>query len=95
MQLLRIIQEALTNARKHAQAKGVQVSIELGDSKVKVIIADDGVGFNPESLGNDEGQKYGLGFIRQRAQEVGGSVEINSAPGQGTQVVVDMPVSRK
>ncbi len=74
MQLLRIIQEALTNARKHAQAKGVQVSIELCDSNVKVIIADDGVGFDPEFVGNDEDQKYGLGFMRQRAQEVGGSV---------------------
>ena len=92
MQLLRIIQEALTNARKHAQAKGVQLNIEMGDSKVNVVIADDGVGFNPESPGNDVDQKYGLGIMRQRAQEVGGSIRLDSAPGLGTRVIVEVPV---
>ena len=95
MQLLRIIQEALTNARKHAQAESVQVWIELGDSIVKVVIADDGVGFDPESVGSDVDQKYGLGFMRQRAQEAGGSIWIDAAPGLGTRVNVEVPTRVK
>lgn len=95
MQLLRIIQEALTNARKHAQAESVQVWIELGDSIVKVVIADDGVGFDPESVGSDVDQKYGLGFMRQRAHEAGGSIWIDAAPGLGTRVNVEVPTRVK
>jgi signal transduction histidine kinase len=91
-QLLRIIQEACTNIRKHAQAQEVQVRIQRTDSQIKVIIQDDGLGYDPELLANGKGQKYGLDFMRQRAEEVGGSVNIHSAPGQGTQVVVKVPV---
>jgi len=91
-QLLRIIQEACTNIRKHAQAQQVQVKIQLTDCQVQVIIQDDGIGFDPERLVDGKGQKYGLGFMRQRAEEVGGSVKIHSNPGQGTQVVVAVPV---
>ena len=94
MQLLRIIQEFCTNIRKHAQAQQVDVKIMLTDSRVQVIIQDDGVGFDPEPLTNGKGQKYGLGFMRQRAEQVGGSVQIHSTPGQGTRVVVEVPVER-
>ncbi len=90
-QLLRITQEALTNARKHANARRAQVSVQLVGDKVQVTVADDGVGFDPALLATAEGHKYGLGFMRERAQEVGGSVEIRSAPGAGTQVLVTVP----
>ena len=90
-QLLRIIQEALTNARKHAKAGGVRVSVQHIGDYVQVAVQDDGVGFDPALLATAEGQKYGLGFMRERAQEVGGSVEIVSAPGAGTQVLVSVP----
>jgi signal transduction histidine kinase len=92
VQLLRIIQEALSNARKHAQAQTVQVIIHLDEIQAQVTIQDDGVGFEPAGLANDGGQKYGLEFLRQRAVEVGGSAEIHSAPGQGTRVVVCVPL---
>jgi two-component system, NarL family, sensor histidine kinase DegS len=62
------------------------------DSLVQVIIQDDGVGFNPELLVSGKGQKYGLGFMRQRAEEAGGSVQIQSEPGQEVHVVVEVPV---
>jgi signal transduction histidine kinase len=91
-QLLRVIQEALTNARKHAQARCVQVRLEAEDSRARVIIQDDGVGFDPALITTETGQKYGLGFMRARAAEVGGCVAILSTPGQGTQVVVEVPV---
>jgi len=90
-QLLRIIQEALTNARKHAKAHLVRVSVELCTSDAQVIVQDDGLGFDPAVLATAEGQRYGLGFMRERAAEVGGSVEIRSAVGAGTQVLVRVP----
>jgi PAS domain S-box-containing protein len=93
-QLLRIIQEALTNVRKHAQATCVQVIIRLDGACAQVIVQDDGVGFDPVLLSDEIGQKYGLGFLRERAAEVGGSVAIHSAPAQGTRVVVDVPRRR-
>jgi signal transduction histidine kinase len=90
-QLLRIIQEALTNARKHAHALCVQISIVLEESQAQIIVQDDGVGFDPRLLATAEGLKYGLGFMRERAEEVGGSVEIHSAPGAGTRVIICVP----
>jgi len=90
-QLLRIIQEALTNARKHANAKCVQVCVQPAPRHLQVTIQDDGVGFDPAQLASAEGQKYGLGLMRGRAQEVGGGVEIRSAPGAGTKVLVTVP----
>ncbi len=93
-QVLRIVQEALTNARKHARARCVQVSLGLEEGLARIVVHDDGVGFDPTLLATADGLKYGLRFMRDRAQEVGGSVEIDSAPGQGTRVVVQVPVSR-
>jgi signal transduction histidine kinase len=90
-QLLRIVQEALTNARKHATARAVRVSVQLSTDQAQVTVQDDGVGFDPALLSGAEGQKYGLGFMRERAQEVGGSVHIDTAPGAGTQVLVTVP----
>ena len=91
-QLLRVIQEALTNARKHARAHCVQVTIHFDGQRAQGFVQDDGVGFDPSLLATTEGQKYGLGFMRERAEEVGGSVVIHSAPGRGTRVVVEVPV---
>ncbi len=91
VQLLRIIQEALTNVRKHAQARKVRVSLSLYDSQVAALVHDDGIGFDMALLETVEGQKFGLGFMRDRAAEVGGSVEIHSAPDSGTRVSISVP----
>ena len=93
-QLLRIIQEALTNARKHAQARCVEVVIQCDTDRAQVIVQDDGVGFDPALLAGEERQKYGLGFMRERAEGVNGSLEIHSALGQGARVVVDVPLKQ-
>lgn len=90
-QLLRIIQEALTNARKHAHANSVKVSIGLGDDRAQVIVEDDGSGFEPALLATAKGMKFGLDFMSERAEEAGGSVELRSAPGSGTKVIIDFP----
>jgi PAS domain S-box-containing protein len=90
LQLLRIVQEALTNARKHARAEHVQVKLSASNGAVEVVVADDGQGFDPAQVAGD-GQRFGLRFMRERAAEVGGTVEVRSAPGRSTQVVVRVP----
>jgi PAS domain S-box-containing protein len=91
MQVFRILQEALSNARKHGQARCVQVSFAAQDGLVRMVIQDDGQGFDatqPEREGH-----YGLKFMRERAEQSGGRLEVNSAPGKGTLVEVEIPVS--
>ncbi len=89
MQLLRIIQEALTNARKHAHASQVRISLAAHAGTAEVTISDDGQGFDPDQA---DGGGFGLRFMRERAEGVGGSLRVRSAPGQGTQVIVEAPL---
>jgi PAS domain S-box-containing protein len=93
-QLLRIIQEALTNVRKHAQTREARVNLHVNSRHAEVRVEDDGVGFDPEFALINADQKFGLHFMQERAAEVGGSVRIQSAPGKGTQVIVDVPLER-
>ena len=86
VQLQRIIQEALTNTRKHGQAHCVQVRFERADRRALVTVQDDGLGFDLELQAAGEGGHFGLRFLQERAQEVHGSVTIVSspaAPGRG------------
>jgi PAS domain S-box-containing protein len=94
-QLLRVIQESLTNVRKHAGARRATVSFAVSDSRAETVIQDDGTGFDPARLGADEGRGYGLSFMRERAEEVGGSIRIDSAPGEGTRVTISMPLRKE
>jgi PAS domain S-box-containing protein len=91
VQLLRIIQEALTNARKHARAGAAFVSLRIEDGKARITVADDGVGFDVHQFPHDAQPHFGLKFMRERAEEVGGCVEIQSEPGKGTLVIVRVP----
>jgi signal transduction histidine kinase len=91
-QLLRIIQEALTNVRKHARAHAVHVGLSVTDGQAEAVVQDDGEGFDPERLGAAEATTFGLSFMRERAHEVGGSVEVRSVPGEGTRVVITVPL---
>lgn len=95
VQLQHIVQEALTNVRKHGQAHSVQVRFEQRDDRAHITVQDDGVGFDPESQATGEGGHFGLRFLQERAQEVGGSVAIVTSPGQGTRVEVEVPVTSK
>jgi nitrate/nitrite-specific signal transduction histidine kinase len=97
LQLLRIIQEALANVRKHARAKHVEVRIRSVDAHtLEAIIADDGAGFDPVHA-RPEGDlqpHFGLSTMRERAESVGGTLEIASAPGAGTRVSVRLPLAQ-
>jgi len=94
MQLLRIIQEALTNVRKHARARSVEVRIAVRDSRAEATVQDDGAGFDPALLQTAGSQNFGLRVMRERAEEVGGAVEVHSAPGEGTRVVILVPLGK-
>jgi signal transduction histidine kinase len=91
VQLLGIVQEAMTNVRKHAGAKRVVVSIAEEAGAVRVSIQDDGVGFDP--AGGDDGGRstFGLDTMRERAESVGGRIRLTSSPGQGTAVDIELP----
>ena len=96
MQLLRIIQEALSNVRKHAyapqaHARCAQVIFTFAGPQARIAIVDDGHGFDPAAAAS-QGEGYGLRAMRERAEAVGGSLAVISSPGQGTQVVVLMPL---
>lgn len=94
LQLLRIIQEALANVRKHAAAARATVRLTSADGWVEARIEDDGIGFN-ERAGAPGGRlafpRFGLATMRERAEAVRGTLAIESAAGQGTTVTVRIP----
>ena len=92
VQLLRVIQEAMTNARKHGRARCVRVVFEREDSQARIMVADDGRGFDPDQLSTGEGDHLGLAFMRERMAQIGGCLTIQSQPGAGTQVVFQVPI---
>lgn len=91
--LYRIVQEALVNVAKHAQATTAGVILEYRDSQVKAIIEDNGCGFEIEKINesNDEGRLGILGMM-ERAALMGGKLSIESSPGEGTTVFVEVPL---
>jgi signal transduction histidine kinase len=92
-QLLRIVDEALANATRHGAANVVHVTLDTDtDARVLALaIADDGAGFDAAALQHAGDDHYGLRFMRQRAEGLGGSLEISSAPGSGTTLIVRVP----
>jgi signal transduction histidine kinase len=87
-QLARIVQEALTNTRKHSNANRVEVQVDCAGNELRVLICDDGIGMN---LGSTK-YHFGLQTMRERAASVGGRATIDSTVGKGTQVQVWIPL---
>lgn len=85
-----VVQEALTNASKHARARNIRVSIDLAGDDYRLAVHDDGSGIG---TGGDPrfGMQFGLNIMVERAQRLGGSVEIASPPGEGTTVMLRFP----
>jgi PAS domain S-box-containing protein len=89
--LFRIVQEAMANVAKHARATGVVLTEAEENGTLRLVIADNGVGFDQERLGQPEGRHlWGLMTMSERAAAVGGRCRIDSQPGQGTRVVVEV-----
>jgi signal transduction histidine kinase len=88
--LYRITQEALTNARKHGAADHVLVEIQDHDHYIHLVVRDDGQGFDPRARADG----FGLHIMGERAELLGGTLELDAAPGRGTQVTVVLPTHR-
>ncbi|HEX6086688.1 MAG TPA: GAF domain-containing sensor histidine kinase [Thermoanaerobaculia bacterium] len=91
LQLVRIVQEALTNVRKHAKASYARVDIRHEDDLLVATIMDDGVGFNAAARARGEFPQFGLSTMRERAESIGGTLTVDSAPGSGTTVRFALP----
>ncbi|MGA2797738.1 MAG: PAS domain S-box protein [Thermoguttaceae bacterium] len=85
----RIVQEAVANACRHSRSTGVIVEIAQCDDRLHIKVRDQGVGFDPNAV---EETRFGLRSIRERARLLGGRAEIQSAPGSGTSISVELPV---
>jgi len=91
VQLIRIVQEGLANVRKHAHASSAQVVFNLNAGRIQVRVEDDGIGFDVARFFKVEGRRFGLRSMRDRAESIGGTFQILSAPGRGTRVIVEVP----
>ena len=89
LQLLRIIQEALANVRKHSAAERARVELEPYAQGVRVVIADDGVGFDPRARVRSGMPRFGLATMRERCQAIGARFDLQSQPGAGARVEVE------
>jgi signal transduction histidine kinase len=85
--LLRVCQEALANVRKHAAARQVSVRLCYADGVVRLTVADDGGGFDIDLVNGG----YGLHGMRERVRQVGGTIQVRSAVGAGTEISVEVP----
>jgi PAS domain S-box-containing protein len=88
VELLRVLQEALANVRRHSAARNVEVGLRTNDEAILIEVADDGQGFDPGSARAG----IGLSAMRERVEGLGGKIEISSRPGEGTEVRVRVPV---
>ncbi len=89
-QILRIIQEALWNIRKHSEAKTVRIMLrDCLQGKCHILIEDDGIGINDQAYGSP-GEHIGLTIMRERAARLGGKLRVESEPGEGTRIVLEL-----
>jgi two-component system nitrate/nitrite sensor histidine kinase NarX len=91
VQVLHIIQESLTNIRKHSQAENVRVLIRCDDEdRYHVLIEDDGIGIESTTIEGQPGEHVGLSIMKERARRIGGELIIETEPGEGTRVEFDI-----
>lgn len=91
--LFRVAQEAIVNIERHAQAQHAGIVLEQRDASLRMEVSDDGRGFGPNAIGNGlETPGVGLEGMRERVRLIGGTIEIVSASGKGTQIKVEVPL---
>lgn len=91
-QVLNIIKEALNNIVKHSRASSANIAFEENDEVLNIAISDNGCGFDVRKISFSSENRYGLKFMRERAEEIGGSLEIHSELGNGTNIKLKIPV---
>jgi signal transduction histidine kinase len=92
-----IIEEAVNNARKHAQSKQIRVQMWRQDDILTILVEDEGIGFNLEQVVSqyEQGESFGLINLQERAELVNGLLRIDTAPGQGTRITLTVPLTEK
>jgi signal transduction histidine kinase len=90
LQLLRILQEAVSNIRKHSQATEASIRLEKQPDNLAMNIRDNGIGFDPFLSGLERKGHFGMRIMVERAHAIGAQIEIKSAPRQGAQVIVTL-----
>jgi two-component system sensor histidine kinase DegS len=90
--IFRAVQELLGNAIRHSQASQVKVTLDLGEANIKVIVDDNGKGFNVDAVPERSG--VGLKVIRDRVEMMGGYIDIDSIVGQGTRITFQIPAAK-
>nr|MBC8264678.1 PAS domain S-box protein [Anaerolineales bacterium] len=95
--LYRVVQEALTNVARHAQAHSVRIHLGCGESTVTMVIEDDGQGFDPQEIAGRAPAERGAGLLgmRERVAILGGDLRVESRPGQGTRLSINVPVPQR
>lgn len=96
--VLRIVQEACNNTIKHSGAKNIKIILSYEKEKVKVEIADDGCGFEVESiehLQRDDGSGFGISIMKERVYLLSGKINIESIIGEGTKISVEIPIDKE
>ncbi len=91
--LLRMGQEAITNAVKHARANEISIELDYQATHLRLRVCDDGCGFHASNVAASKNGGFGLVGLRERVRDLHGRLEVKSAPGQGTEVVIEVPAS--
>ncbi|MCU7846040.1 MAG: sensor histidine kinase [Candidatus Thiodiazotropha sp. (ex Monitilora ramsayi)] len=92
--IYRIVQEGLNNAVKYSQTESVTISMYQTDESIELVIRDYGIGFELDQVRSEQGMGMGLRSMRERAESIGGSCEINAASGRGVEVRASFPVEK-
>ena len=92
--MFKIMQEAVHNIIKHAEARSAKLRLKAEDDGLIIIVEDDGRGFDVGAVSSDVSSTQSLGLLgmRERAKLLGGTLSVRSTPGQGTSVVVQVPI---
>ncbi|MFC1982259.1 GAF domain-containing sensor histidine kinase [Chloroflexota bacterium] len=93
LQVIRIVQEALSNVRKHSQAKHAMINVAAQEDKVTIAVQDDGKGFDVDGVGSGDWTKFGLRNMKERADNIHSSLSVESRPDNGTKVTLSIPLT--
>jgi signal transduction histidine kinase len=94
--LFRVVQEAASNALRHARAASIRVTMRDEPDALRLVIEDDGVGFDPEAISQrvKRGEHLGLLGMTERVLNAGGTIDLDSRPGAGSRIEVRVPFAR-
>jgi two-component system sensor histidine kinase DegS len=90
----RTIQKLLHNVRDHAQATQAKIRIDIGDSELRISVEDNGKGFDVENMSDEEREDYGFASLEDRLTMMGGSLDLDSAAGEGSRIVFNVPIPK-